>query len=277
MGAGPTGGASNCCTSDWDLQGGGGVEIVKCHEIDQKFGHPRCWRGSRGPRVPPTCGSLLSGCAKPLQFPRRRLVEFEEAEWLSGSNGGLGELSTQERNARLQDLVRAFVLRASAGVPCQIVDAITGYGWPARYTIDSRLQQLSVEVSDQMHWTCRISDVQHVRVWQEDSKDDDSFFPLALRKLLPEESMRRLVMLEQKDGSRLCLLEKEAEHAEELRVAVSILGLYTREQGSAAQQPAAAAAAASKADAVSKADPLDLNLLDPPMPLKVEEPLLDLL
>lgn len=249
-----------------DLQG---VEVVRCHEMDQKLGHPRCWRSGRGARSS-TCGALL--CAKPLQFPRRRgLVEFEETELLSSVQAGqLGQLSTQERNARLQDLVRSFVLRASAGVPCQIVDAITGCSWPANYCIDSRLQQIIVEVNSQMHWTCKISDVQHVMVWQDEqsdeqrAKDQESFFPLTLRKLLSPGSLSRLVMLEQKDGSRLCLLEEEASHAEELRVAVSILRLYAREQGSAAQRPAVTAAASAKGgDALEESDMLPLRAIAP--------------
>lgn len=162
------------------------------------------------------------------------------------STASTRDLSPQERNARLQDLVRSFVLRATDGVTCQIVDAITGYSWPARYVIDSRLQQIVVEVNDKMRWTCRISDVQHIRIWPEEAQDHESFFPVGLRNFLSTDELQRLVMLEQKDGSRLCLLEEEAGHAEELRVAISILGLYAREQGSAAQQPVAAAAAASK-------------------------------
>lgn len=192
-------------------------------------------------------------------------MEFEGTELLGAVAGEFGELSPQERNARLQDLVRSFVLRASAGVSCQIVDAITGYSWPARYRIDSRLQQILVEVNSHMHWTCRISDVQHVRVWQEGMQDQDNFFPPGLRNLLNDDSLRRLVLLEQKDGSRLCLLEEEVCHAEELRVAVSILGLYAREQGSAAQRPAAAAAAVT-----SKGDSgcgKDANLITPSITL----------
>jgi len=224
--------ASQCCATDFQ----NGIEVVRCQELGNKLGHPRCLRGRKG--RPPNCGSLL--CAKPLQFPRRHadLVEFEHEDLLVATTAELSELSTKERNARLQDLVRGFVLRASAGVHCEIVDAITGYSWPAMYSIDNRLQQIGVEVDSQMHWSCCISELKYVRAWRDDQQDDD--FPTSLRSFLGEEGLRRLVILEQKDGSRLCLLEEEARHAEELRVAVSILSLYAREQGSAAQRPAAA-------------------------------------
>jgi len=228
--------ASQCCAND--LQNG--IEVVRCQDLDYKLGHPRCWRGRKGRS--PNCGSLL--CAKPLQFPRRDLVEFEHEDLLVATPAELRELSPKERNARLQDLVRGFVLRASAGVPCEVVDAITGYSWPARYSIDNRLQQIGIEVDSQMHWSCCISELKYVRAWQEDRQDE--LFPASLRSLLGEERLRRLVILEQKDGSRLCLLEEEARHAEELRVAVSILSLYAREQGSAAQRPAAAMVRAEK-------------------------------
>jgi len=256
---------SQCCAMDFQ----NGIEVVRCQELDRKLGHPRCWR-SRGGRSS-SCGSMLCACAKPLHFPRRPLVEFEEGELLGAATAELRELSTQERNARLQDLVRGFVLRASAGVQCHIVDAITGYSWPARYTIDGRLQRIEIDVNSQMQWTCHISEIQHARIWQ-DQPQDDSLFPTTLRNLLDAESLRRLVMLEQKDGSRLCLLEEEASHAEELRVAVSILSLYGREQGSAAQRPAAAMAS-TRADKLGESTASkEPHLLTAKIPLQASVP-----
>jgi len=189
----------------------------------------RCWQDDLDKIH--NCGLF---CTKMGSLPHRSDWESDQ-DWQASE---LAHLNNAERNARLQDVVRAFVLRASSGVPCHIVDAITGYSWPATYSIDGRLQELSVEVNSQMHWTCHMADVRRVHVWRDDPSDKE-IFPPGLRSAMDRQKMRRLVLLEHRDNGRLCLLEEDSDQAENFRVSVSILGLYSREQGSAAAPPVA--------------------------------------
>lgn len=218
-------GESQCDACALDLQKG--VEVV--HMADHKLGAHYLRSHCRANRLAGRqCGNM---CLK-QHHSHVGTMHFEDTDLL-GTSIDLSALSPQERNAKLQDVVRAFVLRASAGVSCHIVDAITGCSWPASYTIDGRLQHLQVELNSRMHWSCRVAEVKRVIAWRDLVQGKEELFPITLRSAIPHESLRRLVMIEQRDGSRLCLLEEEACLAEELRVAVSILSLYSREQCSA--------------------------------------------
>jgi hypothetical protein len=180
-----------------------------------------------------------------------------------------GEAPTEEeeasRRAQLQVVVKTFVLRALSGVYCHVLDLEANISRPAVYKLDKSLRRLSVQVEDVtgvgeeeviIDWSTDMKDISQVRVGINSARRGGSIDPAVLQAAFMESlsalERRALVLLECSDSKRLVILEQDARHAEDFRIAIGILSMYGRDQ-----KPSQA----SKASPTEMRSPLGANLV----------------
>jgi hypothetical protein len=189
---------------------------------------------------PGIAGAISTFSPSPGQISASSTFTFGQRDWRNPSAlAGKPTPKEQEiRKAQLQEVVKAFVLRALTGVKCHVLDVQTEAMRQAVYMIESSLHKLLVQVDGHLHWSADLRSPLKVQLavgnpGNESARNSD-FLKAPALAALDRETRERLVVIEDHDGRSFFLLEQSSRRAEDFRLAVGILSMYgqdTRQAG----------------------------------------------